>query len=90
MVVGTSGDILRLQWVVAAYTNREQAELHLAILRKLLRSYIAGVNRSRSWRTEYDPYLTDLTAGSHELAYGIKDVPLVCHVDEFLEHHSTL
>lgn len=90
VVWGTTGEYSdRSEWQVAAYTNKGQAEAHAAKLNELVApikdTYWSG--EGRRFKTEYDPKFSMDYTGTK---YGVVELPLCCHVDEFLEHHSTL
>lgn len=92
VVHGTTGEYSdRSEWQVAVYTNREQADWHAAKLNELVAKFArdgdATYEERDAFRTEYDPRCNIDYTG---VRYGVVALPLCCHVDEFLEHHSTL
>ncbi len=86
--------------MVAVHLDEEQANKHqelataeLAAGHKKARRWAVHGDRWRSWRSPYDPSLSlsdlslrsDWREGSFPVEYSIREVPLVAHVDEYLE-----
>jgi len=68
-------------WDVAAYTTREMAELHAELANEFIKSKKLGPYEQA--RNPYDGGNTVML----NYSYGVFEIPLVRHVDEFLEEY---
>jgi hypothetical protein len=93
LVVGSTGEYSdHSQWNVAAYTTRGQAEEHCRQLEELVAETRAEVS---TWegrdqvreqvRKRLDPACAIDYNGA---VYVVEEVPLVVHLDEWLEEHA--
>lgn len=91
LLVGDTGEYSdHTQWNVAAYTTREQAELHRQRLLEVIKPP-QGSSRPAYWahmaevldkvRAELDPACHD----DGDLNYTVVELRLHAHLDEFLE-----
>lgn len=83
---GTTGEFSdRSEWVVAVYLDKERAEEHQRLAEKVVEG-----KQNLDWeekdnlRSLFDP---NVQVDYNGTRYYIVEVPLVVHVDEFLELH---
>ncbi len=75
----------RQEWFVCAYTAKETAQQHVAALNQWIRTWLSGSAFSPGYITDcpYDPYCRTDFSGTK---YQVIEVPLVAHLDQFIEH----
>jgi hypothetical protein len=93
VVVGTTGDFSdHTRWNVAAYTEKEMAELHAARANDWLREHRSHEDQVSSSAyparakdgNPFDALMSmDVITGAN---YAVEDVKIFVHLDEFLEH----
>lgn len=96
LVLGSTGEYSdHTKWVVAAYETAEGAEQHAKLANAFVRQEprrgedgdFIGDYDHRLELEESNPYDPDCRINYTGTEYVVVKIPLVRHVDEFLEHH---
>lgn len=88
LVLGVTGEYSdRCEWVVAAHHTEETAAQHVELLKEYMAEKPDPDWEERRERAETNPYDRTCRIDYTGTEYLITKVPLVRHVDEYLEHH---
>jgi hypothetical protein len=96
VVIATMGSHSdRVEWCVAAYPEKELADQHRKLAhddyRQLLKKYDEDYNEDVYHAALYDTHISsgEFYVSSYGIDYTVVDVPIIRHVDEYLELFPT-
>lgn len=89
VVMGSTGEYSdHTEWAVAVYLEKEEAERHAELANKDVAGAESWTWSQRRGYTGKNPYDVDCDIDYTGTRYAVVEVPLVGHVDEYIEEYT--